>query len=931
MYETRLDIWCFFQSLFGKTRDWSEMECWIQIAIIVHPFDLVAIVYLVTIPTFHMHTFKMPPKTRGRRSRVGNRGGRGRGRGRGAPPEDEVSQLGENPGGNPGAGAGRGAGVPPNQTQFARDLVAALTAANLLNQAPRESVEDHAMVAMKEFSHRNPSVFDGTSSDPLVADHWLAQIRKLFRALNITEDNIRVGIVAVQLVGEADEWWESILEIRKDARRAVRTAAQVNEPDVENLTWAKFETLFEDQYFPETSRENLRDQFEKLEQGNMTVSEYVQKFQSLSRFAPELVATEERKCRRFEKGLHNTVRRMVTVQRKMKFSEVVECARSIEIPKEAQRNARAWEPRCNQPGHVRTQCPQLSKACYDCGKTDHLAWNCPQEAGARSESGSIQQSRAGRGVDHQSFRGTQRQQQPHFRQTSSVQSSGVDRGASSSAPSQGSGHGGGFVQGQGTQGRVFNINTNASPSVSQAPETLVVRGTFLLFNSFARVLFDSGASHSFIATSFVCALELYTESLDLPLSVETPLGGQSSLSRICKGCELVVCDHHFVFDFIVLDMSGFDLILGMDWLSTFHTTIDCFKRRVRICPPEGVCFEFHGERREPLVPYLCGPRERELIYALLASLTLDEDMSTRGELPLVVREFPDVFPEELPGLPPEREIEFTIDLLPGTAPISIPPYRFAPAELRELKLNRVTVKNKYPMPRIADVFDQLRGATCFSKIDLRSGYHQLRVRREDIPKTAFCTRYGHYEFVVMPFGLTNAPATLMGLMNRIFRAYLDHFVVVFVDDILVYSSTEEEHQTHLAIVLELLREHRLYAKLSKCEFWLPEVKFLGHVVSKGGVSVDPGKIESIMNWQRPKNVFEIRSVLGLAGYYRRFVLDFSRLAASMTRLTRKGTRFVWSDSCETAFEELKKRLTTAPVLIVPERGVGYSVYCDASK
>ncbi|XP_058211690.1 uncharacterized mitochondrial protein AtMg00860-like [Rhododendron vialii] len=162
----------------------------------------------------------------------------------------------------------------------------------------------------------------------------------------------------------------------------------------------------------------------------------------------------------------------------------------------------------------------------------------------------------------------------------------------------------------------------------------------------------------------------------------------------------------------------------------------------------------------------------------------------------------------------------------------------------------------------------------------------------------------------------------MDLMNRIFRAYLDRFVVVFVDDILIYSPTEEEHQSHLTIVLELLREHQLYAKLSKCEFWLSEVKFLGHVVSKGGVSVDPGKIESIMNWQRPKNVFEIRSFLGLAGYYRRFVPDFSRLAAPMTKLTRKGTRFIWSDSCKAAFEELKKRLTTAPVLIVPKRGVG---------
>ncbi|XP_058216036.1 uncharacterized protein LOC131327058 [Rhododendron vialii] len=734
------------------------------------------------------------------------------------------------------------------------------------------------MVAMREFSRRNPPVFDGTSSDPLVADHWLAQIRKLFRALNIIEDNIRVGIVAVQLVREAGEWWESVLESRKDARRAARIAAQVNEPDVENLTWAEFEALFEEQYFSKTSQENLREQFEKLEQGNMTVSEYVQKFQSLSRFTPELVATEERKCRRFEKGLHNTIRRMVMVQRKMKFFEVVECARSIEIPKEAQRNARAWEPR--QPvGSLSSSSGSLgSQEQRDRGNRlrDHLInpilgclllreLGVPHldlrlcVTGVTNPGTSVLSvlsflrcviivvrwiillEVALKGRERVPFRGAQRQQQPHFRQTSSVQSSGVDRGASSSAPPQGSGQGRGFVQGQGTQWHVFNINTNASPFVSQAPETSVVSGTFLLFNSFARVLFDSGASHFFIATSFMCALELDTENLDSLLFVETPLGGKSSLSRIYRGCELVICDRCFIFDFIVLDMLGFDLILGMDWLST----------------------------------YLCGSRERELIYALLASLTLDEDMSMSGELPLVVREFPDVFPEELPSLPPEREIEFTIDLLLGTAPISIPPYRFAPAELRELKvqlqelenlgfirpstspwgaltlfalkkdgslclcidyrkLNRVTVKNKYPMPRIDDLFDQLRGATCFSKIDLRSGYHQLRVRREDIPKTTFHTRYGHYEFVVMPFGLTNAQATFMDLMNRIFRAYLDHFVVVFVDDILIYSSSEEEHQIHLTIVLELLREHRLYAKLSKCEFWLPNVKFLGHVVSKGG-------------------------------------------------------------------------------------------------
>ena len=207
------------------------------------------------------------------------------------------------------------------------------------------------------------------------------------------------------------------------------------------------------------------------------------------------------------------------------------------------------------------------------------------------------------------------------------------------------------------------------------------------------------------------------------------------------------------------------------------------------------------------------------------------------------------------------------------------------------KLNRVTVKNKYPLPRIEDLFDQLNEACYFSKIDLRFGYHQLRVRGSDIPKTAFRTRYGHFEFVVMPFGLTNAPAAFMDMMNRIYRPYLDQFVVVFVDDILIYSKGRAEHEQHLQLALQVLRENRLYAKLEKCDFLLQEIQFLGHMVSKEGISVDPAKVEAVMRWERPKSVFEIRSFLGLAGYYRRFIENFSKIPCPMTRLTRKGVSF----------------------------------------
>ncbi|KAL0539789.1 hypothetical protein IC582_024007 [Cucumis melo] len=247
------------------------------------------------------------------------------------------------------------------------------------------------------------------------------------------------------------------------------------------------------------------------------------------------------------------------------------------------------------------------------------------------------------------------------------------------------------------------------------------------------------------------------------------------------------------------------------------------------------------------------------------------------------------------------------------------------------ELNKVTVKNRYPLPRIDDLFDQLQGATVFSKIDLRSGYHQLRIKDGDVPKTAFRSRYGHYEFIVMCFGLTNAPAVFMDLMNRVFREFLDTFVIVFIDDILIYSKTEAEHEEHLRIVLQTLRDNKLYAKFSKCEFWLKQVSFLGHVVSKAGVSVDPAKIEAVTGLTRPSTVSEVRSFLGLAGYYRRFVENFSRIATPLTQLTRKGAPFVWSKACEDSFQNLKQKLVTAPVLTVPDGSGSFVIYSDASK
>ena len=223
----------------------------------------------------------------------------------------------------------------------------------------------------------------------------------------------------------------------------------------------------------------------------------------------------------------------------------------------------------------------------------------------------------------------------------------------------------------------------------------------------------------------------------------------------------------------------------------------------------------------------------------------------------------------------------------------------------------------------------MKEASVFSKIDLRSEYYQLCVKEVDILKIAFRTRYVHYEFLVIPFGLTNAPIAFMDLMNRVFHPYLDQFVVVFIDDILLYSKDAQEHEHHLKIVLQILRENKLFAKLSKCDFWLKEAPFLGHIVYAEGIRVDPMKNEAVMNWKPPRNVIEVRSFLGLAGYYRKFVQGFSVIASSLTTLLWKGVKFDWDDESQSSFERLKEILDEAPVLIQPTSGRDYTMYRDS--
>ncbi|KAG8485970.1 hypothetical protein CXB51_019321 [Gossypium anomalum] len=606
-------------------------------------------------------------------------------------------------------------------------------------------------------------------------------------------------------------------------------------------------------------------------------------------------------------------------------------------------NSRFVKPECQRCGRNHFG-PCRANECFRCGSPDHFIRDCPE----RAEKEKFQNTKTS-GADSRG------------RYPRKVGSEASSKNVARDAPVR-------------PEGRA-PARTYALKAREDASSPDVITGTFSLYNVNVIALIDPGSTHSYVCMKLVSSMNIPVENTEFMIRVSNPLGKCVTVDKVCKKCPLMIRDHYFPADLILLPFDEFDVILGMDWLTLHDAKINCKEKVIELKCENGETLRVESDKSKVLPSVISSMSAQRYLRkgyeAYLAYVINTKEVEKKVESVPVVCEFADVFPEELPGLPPVREVEFGIDLIPGTAPISIAPYRMAPVELKELKsqlqelthkgfvrpsfspwgapvlfvkkkdgsmrlcvdyrqLNKVTIKNKYPLPRIDDLFDQLKGATWFSKINLRSGYYQLRVKESDVPKTTFRTRYGHYEFLVMPFGLTNAPAVFMDLMNHIFRPYLDKFVVVFIDDILIYSKDDTEHAEHLKIVLQTLRDKQLYAKFSKSEFWLREVGFLGHIISGDGIRVDPSKISAIVDWKPPKNVTEVRSFLGLAGYYRRFVNGFSIIVAPITRLLQKDVKFEWTEECQQSFEELKKLLTEAPVLVQPESGKEFVVYSDAS-
>ncbi|KAA0032356.1 ty3-gypsy retrotransposon protein [Cucumis melo var. makuwa] len=733
---------------------------------------------------------------------------------------------------------------------------------------------------LRDFRKYNPTTFDESLEDPTRAQLWLSSLETIFRYMKCPEDQ-KVQCAVFMLTDRGTAWWET------------------------------------------TERMLGGDEFLNLEQGDMTVEQYDAEFDMLSRFSPEMIATEAARADKFVRGLRLDIQGLVRAFRPATHADALRLAVDLSLQERANSSKTAGRGSTSGQKRKAEQEPvPVPQRNFRSGGEFRRFQQKPFEAGEAVRGKPLCTTCRKHHLGRCLF-GTRTcfkcRQEGHTADRCPLRLTGNTQNQGAGAPHQ---------------GRVFATNKTEAERAGT-----MVTGTLPVLGHYALVLFDSGSSPSFISSAFVLHARLEVEPLHHVLLVFTPSGECMLSKEKVKACQIEIAGHVIEVTLLVLDMLDFDVILGMDWLVANHASIDCSRKEVTFNPPSMASFKFKGGGSRSLPQVISAIRASKLLsqgtWGILASVvdTREVDVSLSSEP--VVRDYPDVFPEELPGLPPHREVEFAIELEPGTVPISRAPYRMAPAELKELKvqlqelldkgfirpsvspwgapilfvkkkdgsmrlcidyreLNKVTVKNRYPLPRIDDLFDQLQGATVFSKIDLRSGYHQLRIKDGDVPKTAFRSRYGHYEFIVMSFGLTNAPAVFMDLMNRVFREFLDTFVIVFIDDILIYSKTEAEHEEHLRIVLQTLRDNKLYAKFSKCEFWLKQVSFLGHVVSKAGVSVDPAKIEDVTGWTRPSTVSE-------------------------------------SKACEDSFQNLKQKLVTAPVLTVPDGSSSFVIYSDASK
>ncbi|CAN1845235.1 Transposon Tf2-9 polyprotein [Linum perenne] len=491
------------------------------------------------------------------------------------------------------------------------------------------------------------------------------------------------------------------------------------------------------------------------------------------------------------------------------------------------------------------------------------------------------------------------------------------------------------------------------------------------------ILIDSGSSHTFLSQSSARELKCDLQQAP-PMRVKVANGESLMSTTICKDFTWYMQNQKFMYDVRVLPLKDNDLVLGCNWLKTISPVEMDFEKLSMTFQWQGKQPVLQGVEENGCCKSMTGRVLQKLVHKHQNSVIIGQLMQVQkaelvADIPEfmshILVQFADVF--AVPKtLPPERSCDHSIPLSDPNKTINIRPYRYSPVQKDEIKklvnemlateiiqpshipfaspvllvkkkdgswrfcvdyrgLNAITVKDKFPIPMIDDLLDELSGSAYFTKLDLRAGYHQIRMQPTDQYKTAFRTHHGHFEFRVMPFGLTNAPATFQSLMNEVLAPYLRKFVLVFFDDILIYSATPELHQHHVILTLQLLMKHFLYAKKSKCSFGQQRVEYLGHIVTHEGVSTDDTKIRVMLQWPVPTLVRALRGFLGLTGYYRKFIKNYSIISKPLTDLLKKNM-FKWTEGAAAAFLKLQQAMTEAPVLALPNFPLPFTLETDAS-
>ncbi|XP_057543823.1 uncharacterized protein LOC130823208 [Amaranthus tricolor] len=792
---------------------------------------------------------------------------------------------------------------------------------------------------------------------------WEKSLERYFEYKDIQEEVQRYKIAKVKLKGYGDSWLQG-----EQRGHTLRGKASIS-------TWRKLKKRMRDRFIPHNYKQSQYVKWSTLQQRGDPVEDYIKEFDRLA-IVCEVTENEELKLGRFIAGLDQELQEKLEGYTNLTFVEA--CKLVVKFDAKRKKKKSTFIPQVarkptfptkegsslvkpNDPPRKDKKDFKLSDiVCYKCGGRGHFKKDCPNSRALTMQEVKLI---ANQTIDWEEF------------EDEEGEAVGEDEEEDQCFPEE-----------EAKQSLVVRRALQAQVEEPIAPQRQHIFITKCkVEGEVCDLIIDSGSEANTVSKTLVTKLGLTTTNHPNPYKLSWLDSNSSTGVRKQSMVSFSIGSYHDSQLCDVVSMDACHILLGRPWQTdrksvhdgyhnTYTITHQGKQKKLHPLPPPRFSQKVKQSKEVSLLTLKEFEREidgENEVYLLYSKEIHEKFVSQNPKLAQLIKDFKDVFPDELPnGLPPLRGIEHQIDLIPGAPLPNKPAYRCNPLETKELQrqieelmsmgyvresmspcavpallvpkkegtwrmcidsraVNNITIKYRFPIPRLDDMLDELSGSNIFSKVDLRSGYHQIRMREGDEWKTAFKTKHGLYEWLVMPFGLTNAPSTFMRLMNEVLRPFLGKFVVVYLDDILIYSKREDEHLLHLLEVFTVLRKQKLYGKLEKCNFMLYEVTFLGYIISGEGVKVDPSKIEAIQSWPSPKTLTEVRSFHGLASFYRRFIRNFSTLMAPITECTKKGS-FEWTPQAQKAFEEVKEKMCNTPILALPDFSKPFEVECDAS-